>query len=115
VEKPPKTTDSNELIESAFGQQMIDQLEDIIGEYKYVTTGSKQAMREMTRVWERNYFESDLDAFETFIQDRLTELDRRLAGDERFLWRASLASRTTGTSTTATCCWRVSDERLRSQ
>jgi len=51
VEKPPKTTDSNELIESAFGQQMIDQLEDIIGEYKYVTTGSKQAMREMTRVW----------------------------------------------------------------
>jgi len=84
VEKPPKTTDSNELIESAFGQQMIDQLEDIIGEYKYVTTGSKQAMREMTRVWERNYFESDLDAFETFIQDRLTELDRRLAGDERF-------------------------------
>jgi len=64
VEKPPKTTDSNELIESAFlPAEMIDQLEDIIGEYKYVTTGSKQAMREMTRVWERNYFESDLDAF----------------------------------------------------
>jgi hypothetical protein len=63
---------------------MIADLEAVIGDYKYVTTGSKQAMRAIAGAYGQNYFRSDLDAFETFLDDRLTELNRRHAGEERF-------------------------------
>jgi len=79
-----ETTDSDELIESAFGQTMIDRLESEIGEYKYVTTGSKQVMREIARQQTGSFFEPDLDAFESFVEERLTELNRRRTGDESF-------------------------------
>ncbi|MCL9814043.1 PD-(D/E)XK nuclease family protein [Natranaeroarchaeum aerophilus] len=78
------TTDSDELIESAFGESFIDRMQAIVGEYKYVVAGCKQAMRELTRIRDRNYFEGDLDAFETFLDDQLAELNRRHTGEERF-------------------------------
>ncbi len=80
----PETTDSDEIIESAFGEHMITQLKSVIGDYKYVTTGSKQVMREIARVNGRAFFKDDLDAFESFIDDRLEELNRRHGGEERF-------------------------------
>jgi len=79
-----ETTDSDELIESEFGQTMVERLEAEIGEYKYVTTGSKQAMRKIADRQKGAFFESDLDAFESFIDERLTELNRRRTGDEPF-------------------------------
>ncbi|QSG02998.1 hypothetical protein [Natranaeroarchaeum sulfidigenes] len=78
------TTDSDELIESAFGESFIDRMQAIVGEYKYVIKGCKQAMRELTRIRGRNYFEGDLDAFETFLDEHLAELSRRHVGEERF-------------------------------
>ena len=84
TEPLPETADSDEIIDSAFGQRMIADLEAVIGDYKYVTTGSKQAMRAIAGAYGQNYFRSDLDAFETFLDDRLTELNRRHAGEERF-------------------------------
>jgi len=78
------TTDSDELIESTFGEAFIDRMQAVVGEYKYVTKGCKQAMRELTRIRGRNYFEGDLDAFETFLEDHLTELNRRHAGADPF-------------------------------
>ncbi|MDB2239192.1 PD-(D/E)XK nuclease family protein [Halorubrum ezzemoulense] len=79
-----ETADSDELIESEFGRTMIERLEAEIGEYKYVTTGSKQAMREIARQQKGAFFEPDLDAFESFVEERLTELNRRRTGDEPF-------------------------------
>ncbi len=84
AESLPQTTESDELIESAFGQAMIDRLQAAVGSYKYVVTGAKQIMRQIVGVQSRNYFKSDLDAFEEFIDERLAELNRRRAGDERF-------------------------------
>ena len=79
-----ETTDSDELIESTFGQTMIKRLKAEIGEYKYVTTGSKQAMRSMTDRQQSAFFEPDLDTFEDFIEAQLTELNARRTGAEPF-------------------------------
>ena len=79
-----ETTDSDELIESEFGRTMVERLEAEIGEYKYVTTGSKQVMREIARQQKGAFFEPDLDAFESFVEERLTEINRRRTGDEPF-------------------------------
>jgi hypothetical protein len=79
-----ETTDSDEIIESEFGETMIERLRSEIGEYKYVTTGSKQVMREIARQQKGAFFEPDLDAFESFVAERLTELNRRRMGDEPF-------------------------------
>nr|WP_233521848.1 MULTISPECIES: PD-(D/E)XK nuclease family protein [unclassified Haloferax] len=79
-----ETTDSDELIESEFGETMIDRLEAQIGEYKYVTTGSKQVMRAIVDRQKGAFFKRDLDAFESFVDERLTELNRRRTGDEAF-------------------------------
>ncbi|WP_251331431.1 PD-(D/E)XK nuclease family protein [Haloplanus pelagicus] len=79
-----ETTDSDELIESEFGRTMIERLEAEISDFVYVTTGSKQVMREIARKQKGAFFEPDLDAFESFVEERLTELNRRRTGDEPF-------------------------------
>ena len=79
-----ETTDSDELIESEFGQTMINRLEAEIGEYKYVTTGSKQVMRAIVDRQKGAFFKRDLDAFESFVDEQLAELNRRRTGDEAF-------------------------------
>jgi len=80
----PETTDSDELIDSAFGQTLTARMKDCVGDYKYVESGCKQAMRQLTRVRGQAFFEDDLDAFEAFVGERLEELNRRRAGEERF-------------------------------
>lgn len=80
----PVTRDSDELIDSEFGQVMQTRLLECVGEYKYVTSGCKQLLRQLARVRSRNYFEEDLDAFEGFVTERIAELNRRRAGEERF-------------------------------
>jgi hypothetical protein len=80
----PSTRDSDELIESPFGQALIDRMRSEVGDYKYVTTGCKQALRQLTRIRSTTFFTEDLDAFEAFVDDRLNELNERRAGCERF-------------------------------
>ncbi|WP_423751505.1 PD-(D/E)XK nuclease family protein [Salinirarus marinus] len=80
----PETTDSDELIDSSFGQTLTARMKDCVGDYKYVESGCKQAMRQLTRVRGQTFFEGDLDAFEAFVDERLDELNRRRAGEERF-------------------------------
>jgi hypothetical protein len=80
----PATTDSEELIASEFGQVFVDRMKECVGDYKYVTQGCKQAMRELMRTRSRNYFADDLDAFEAFVDERIDELNRRRVGEEPF-------------------------------
>ena len=80
----PTTDDSNELIASDFGQALIERMQEAVGDYKYVINGCKQALRQLLRIREQSYYRDDLDAFETFIQDQLEELNTRRIGDERF-------------------------------
>ncbi|MFB6235771.1 MAG: PD-(D/E)XK nuclease family protein [Halopenitus sp.] len=80
----PETTDSDELINSPFGETLRTRMKEHVGDYKYVESGCKQAMRQLTRVRGRTFFEDDLDGFEAFVDERLEELNRRRAGEERF-------------------------------
>jgi len=59
-------------------------MKESVGDYKYVKKGCKQALRHLLRIRNQNYFTGDVDAFEQFVRDRLSELNDRRAGDERF-------------------------------
>ena len=80
----PDTRDSDELIKSDFGQTLTDRLIADVGDYKYVKNGCKQALRYLLRIRNQNYFADDLDRFEEFVRERMSELNTRRAGDERF-------------------------------
>ncbi|WP_411966160.1 PD-(D/E)XK nuclease family protein [Haloferax sp. YSMS24] len=80
----PDTRESDELVDSAFGTALTDRMVDAVGDYKYVKNGCKQALRYLLRIRNQNYFSDDVDAFEEFVQERLSELNTRRAGDERF-------------------------------
>jgi hypothetical protein len=80
----PDANDSDELIDSEFGDALTERLVADVGDYKYVKNGCKQALRHLLRIRNQNYFTGNVDAFEQFVQDRLSELNDRRAGDERF-------------------------------
>ncbi|MGB9954842.1 PD-(D/E)XK nuclease family protein (plasmid) [Haloferax prahovense] len=80
----PDTRDSDELIESEFGEALTERLVADVGNYKYVKNGCKQALRHLLRIRKRNYFADDVDAFEAFVRERRSELNARRRGDERF-------------------------------
>ncbi|QSG08571.1 PD-(D/E)XK nuclease family protein [Halapricum desulfuricans] len=80
----PKTRDSDDVIDSPFGTALEHRMKDAVGDYKYVETGCQQAIRELISIRNQNYFEDDLDAFESFVTDRLGELNTRRGGAERF-------------------------------
>ena len=84
VAPPPTTDDNDELIDSAFGSALASRLRDVVGDYNYVTTGYKQACRSLASIYGENYFAGDLDAFETFVDERLDELNALRTGEERF-------------------------------
>lgn len=80
----PATRESDTLIQSSFGQALIDQMQNLVGTYKYVTSGCKQALRHLTRIRSEAFFAEDVDAFEAFVAERLKELNDRRGGTERF-------------------------------
>jgi len=84
VHEFPKTRDKDELMESTFARLLTEQMKESVGDYKYVKKGCKQALRHLLRIRNQNYFTGDVDAFEQFVRDRLSELNDRRAGDERF-------------------------------
>jgi hypothetical protein len=84
VHEFPKTRDKDELMESTFARLLTEQMKESVGDYKYVKKGCKQALRHLLRIRDQNYFTGDVDAFEQFVRDRLSELNDRRAGDERF-------------------------------
>ncbi|MGB9985731.1 PD-(D/E)XK nuclease family protein [Salarchaeum japonicum] len=84
VHEFPETRDKSELLDSMFARLLTEQMKESVGDYKYVKNGCKQALRHLLRIRNQNYFTGDVDAFEQFVRDRLSELNTRRAGDERF-------------------------------
>jgi hypothetical protein len=80
----PATRDKEAVLASSFGEALHDRLRDAVGDYKYVERGCRQLLRHLNRVHRQNFFREDLDAFESFIETRLAELNARRAGEERF-------------------------------
>jgi hypothetical protein len=84
VHEFPETRDKSELLDSMFARLLTEQMKESVGDYKYVKKGCKQALRHLLRIRNQNYFTGDVDAFEQFVRERLSELNDRRAGDERF-------------------------------
>lgn len=64
-----------------------------VGEYKYVTAGCEKIFADLARTPPGYYLEDDLDEFEAFLEDRITELNEYRAsrfpvsfGDEEPNW-----------------------------
>ncbi|WP_416841472.1 PD-(D/E)XK nuclease family protein [Haloferax sp. DFSO52] len=80
----PDTRDIDELVDSEFGHALTARMVEDVGDYKYVKNGCRQALRHLLRIRNRNYFSDDVEAFEEFVHERLSELNARRAGGERF-------------------------------
>lgn len=73
-----------ELDADPLRSELESMLVDEVGDYKYVRAGTGQALRYLRRVRDSTFFADDLDAFEAFVDGRLEDLNRYLAGEERF-------------------------------
>ena len=80
----PDGRTKDELLDSALGEALHRRARDVVGEYAYVKNGVAQALSRLAGVRDANYFEDDVDAFEGFVAERLEDLNRYRAGDERF-------------------------------
>ncbi len=80
----PASAFEGELDAEPLRTELEEELTAVVGNYTYVTNGTGQALRYLDKINNTSFFKGDLDAFETFVQDRLAELNRYLAGEERF-------------------------------
>ncbi|WP_297885738.1 PD-(D/E)XK nuclease family protein [uncultured Halorubrum sp.] len=80
----PETTDKGELRASEFAERFTDAVDARTSSDVDAEKGADQAVRELNGVRRRAFFREDLDAFESFVDERLAELAERRAGEERF-------------------------------
>jgi len=80
----PETTDRDELRASEFAEEFTTAVDVGTSEDVDAEKGADQAIRELNGVRRRTFFGEDLDAFESFVDERLEELNDRRAGGERF-------------------------------
>ncbi|SMO60224.1 PD-(D/E)XK nuclease family protein [Halorubrum cibi] len=80
----PETTDRNELRASEFAEEFTAAVDSGTSDDVDAEKGADQAIRELNGVRKRSFFREDLDAFESFVDERLEELNDRRAGEERF-------------------------------
>jgi len=72
------------LGESAFAADFAADVARAVGDdAEDPAKGADQAIRALDGVRRRNYFREDVDAFESFVEDRIAELNRYRAGLER--------------------------------
>ena len=80
----PDTTEREELRASEFAAEFTTAVEVGTSEDVDAEKGTDQAIRELNGVRKQTFFREDLDAFESFVDERLSELNDRRAGEERF-------------------------------
>jgi hypothetical protein len=80
----PDTTDRAELRASAFAEEFTAAVDAGTSDGVDAEKGADQAIRALNGVRKRTFFPEDLDAFESFVDERLAELNDRRAGTERF-------------------------------
>ncbi|MFP4050716.1 MAG: PD-(D/E)XK nuclease family protein [Thermoplasmata archaeon] len=63
--------DKDELLKHPITIEFINYCKDLIGDYKYVEKGCKGIMKQLTYFRDQNYFRSDIDEFESFLQEQI--------------------------------------------
>ena len=80
----PDTREKDELRASEFAAAFTAAVDAGTSADVDAEKGADQAIRELNGVRKRAFFREDLDAFESFVDERLGELNERRAGAERF-------------------------------
>ena len=80
----PETTEKDELRASTFAEEFTAAVDTATAESVDAEKGCDQAIRKLNKARQRTFFREDLDAFEGFVDERLSELNQRRAGEERF-------------------------------
>ncbi len=80
----PQTRDADEMAASPFGKALVSELVADVGDYKYVRKGCKQALRHLCGYRKGSYFEEDLDVFERFVDEQISQLNQYRRGEGRF-------------------------------
>jgi hypothetical protein len=73
IEKP---FDKNELLDSDLAEEFKEYAKKEVGDYKYVRKGCGQVLKSFVEFRRSNYFKEDLDKFEEFLDEKITELNR---------------------------------------
>jgi hypothetical protein len=79
----PETTEKAELLASPFAREFEAKVVAATGDGVDAEKGVEQAIRTLNGVRRRAFFEEDLDAFEEFVDEQLTELNHYRAGNAR--------------------------------
>ncbi|MFB6180928.1 MAG: PD-(D/E)XK nuclease family protein [Candidatus Nanohalobium sp.] len=72
---PPKTHDKEEMLKSDFAEKFKDYAEKEVGDYKYVRNGVESALKKLVDFHSQNFFKKDIDRFEEFLQQKISELN----------------------------------------
>ncbi len=80
----PRTRDADNMLDSQFGEVLVEQMIDKVGDYKYVKNGCKQACKHLCGYRKNTYFREDVVAFEEFVTEQIEELNHYRSGKDRF-------------------------------
>jgi len=68
--------EKDDLVQSELAETFRMLCRDEIGDYKYVTEGCDSILKQLVELRTENYFKEDLDRFETFLADRVDDLNK---------------------------------------
>ncbi|MGM0399395.1 MAG: PD-(D/E)XK nuclease family protein [Halobacteriota archaeon] len=80
----PDTTEKDELRASEFAERFTAAVDAGTSDDVDAEKGTDQAIRALSGIRKRAFFEEDLDAVEEFVQDRIEEINAYRAGEGRF-------------------------------
>lgn len=80
----PETDEKEALRASTFAEEFTAAVDAATPDSVDAPKGCDQAIRKLNSIRSRTFFREDLDAFQTFVDERLAELNDRRAGAERF-------------------------------
>ncbi|WP_225333352.1 PD-(D/E)XK nuclease family protein [Halomicrobium urmianum] len=80
----PIATEKDVLRASTFAEEFTEAVDERTSDAVDAEKGCDQAIRILNDVRKKTFFREDLDAIEGFVQERIEELNRYRAGDERF-------------------------------
>ncbi len=80
----PETTERSELRDSEFAAEFTTAVDRRTSDDVDAEKGADQAIRRLNSLRKKTFFREDLDAFETFVHERIDELNEYRAGEDRF-------------------------------
>lgn len=72
----PDTHEKREALESSLTEKFVSFCQQNFNDYKYVISGAKSSIKQLIEFRNDNFFDEDIDRFETFLQNQLERLEK---------------------------------------